>query len=411
MQITARNIRNNTTTYQIARLSNGWLVTCYGINDSDYQFIRSTDNGATWQDLCKLTHTSGPSSDYTLSIDAILADGNNVFVVFGYGDINDNDRVNTVYFTPASVTTATNLYTMRTAGSINPWFSISKAKLLYGRYQYLEETLTIGTPNTLYKRHISSNTTSPPIPGTAYISGNQNADAQKGDSDIIALADGQEWIFYGSANVLMLRRRLTANGTMQAVQNLATLATGYTITRVNVVESSGTHYVFFAYKNTAGTLRGLAYITTKDGLTFTSMVTLLSEPYASTSTQNLDFDVVVGTNGIALLMAIPNGANRLLYAGKLKSGLFTTKQLSGVTVLNSILNVIRAIALSGKDFYFSASLSNGTSVVNVRLDVDGIKTMIANVWTNIEQGYRHNGTTWQEQNGKRNNSGSYQDIT
>lgn len=411
MQITAKNIRNNITTYQVARLSNGRLVTCYDLNSSDFQFIWSADNGATWQDLCRLYHTSGPNSDYILSMNAIIVDGLNVFVSFGYGDINDNDRVNTVYFTPSAVTTSTNLYTIRTAGSISSWLSIKKVKLLHGKYQYLQETLTIGSPNTLYKRHISSNTTTPQNAGTAYISGSQNADAQKGDSDIIALVDGQEWIFYGSANTLMLRRRLTANGALQAAQVMATITTGLTITRVNVIESGGTYYAFFSYKNAAGTSRGLAYVTTTNGSTFTPMVTLLNDPYTTTSTQNLDFDVIVGTNGIGLLMAIPNGANRLLYAGGLKNNLLKLQQLTGVTVPNSILDVIRVIALIGKDFYFSATLSNGTSVVNVRLDVDGIKTMVANVWTSVEQGYRLNGSSWQEQNGKRNNNGSYQDIT
>lgn len=410
MAILARNIKNGVITQQIARLSNGWLVTCYSLNSSDYQFIRSIDGGKTWQDLCRLFHTSGPNTDYVLSMNAILADGANVFVVFGYGDINDNDRVNTVYFTPASVTTTTNLYTMRTAGSIISWFSVTKAKLLYGRYQYLEETLNIGSPNTLYKRHISSNTTASPIPGTAYISGSQNADAQKGDSDIHALADGQEWIFYGSANYLMLRRRLSANATMQTAQTLVTAASNNRISRINVIELKGTHYVFFSWMSIDGSNRGFGYVTTTDGLTFSSLVTLLNNPYSTTSTQAIDFDVLLEGNRVCLLLAIPNGANRILYSGKFQNGALQVKSSGQTVANNNVFYVIRAIASNNREHYFSATLDNGTNVVQVSLDVEGIKMSVNGLWTNIDQAYRYNGTLQQEQNGKQMVNGVWKDI-
>lgn len=402
------------STGQVIQLSTGWLITYYQINDDDSQFIYSTNEGASWSNLCRLYYPSGSSTDYVLAIDSIIADGANVMVVFGYGDINNNDRLSSVYFNPTTVNTSTNLYNLATHGGIHAWLGVDKARLEHGRYQYLQSSLVYDDWGiaTRYKRHISTTNTSPPFGGSAYLSSSSSA-VMTGDADLVSFANGEAWVFYGSSNTLQLRRRLTPTGAFQTAQILTTLADAtMRITRVNVVEQNGTIYVFFSWRNTANTSVGFGYMKTNDGLTFSSLVTLLDNPYSTTSDQFIDFDLLVDGNNVAFLLAIPNGANRLLYTGKFHNDVFTTKS-TGLSVANAIstLQVIQRVTVNNRLLLFTAKLANGTNLTKFRLDVDGIKQLVSGSWTNIEQAQRFNGSTWQEQNGKLMVSSVWKDIT
>ncbi|MCR8656920.1 hypothetical protein [Paenibacillus endoradicis] len=415
MAITTNLINNGSIVPQVTRLSNGWLVTAYLASKNNYQLIYSNNEGVTWLDLCKLDAgtTSNPDFDYVISIKTILGNGTMVHVTGSYGDTNDNDRLFTCYFDATTILPTTNIYSSRSNGSSSPYTNVDFAKLMHGNYHYLQTSMTEGsTSNTYYKRHASLTTTAAPNLGAAYVSGTSSDSARNGASEVHAIASGETWIIYGTSNILAVRRKLTLNGGLQAMQTVATLPVGHYIRRINAVEFNGTVYIFFSYLIANNTAPVLAYVTTTNGVSFSAVSVLLNSPFQSTSVQHLDFDVIVDGNSVGFLLAIPNGANRLLYTGKFSAGILTIKS-TGLTVTNAngYTRSIHSVAINNRLLYFIANLDNGSNLIKFNLDVEGIKMLVNGVWSNIEQGNRNNGATWQAQNGRQLVNGTWKEIT
>lgn len=403
------NIIANGYTGQVARLSNGWLVYIYYVSSNNYQLKVSKNDGATWSDLCILD--AGYSLDYVVSVAGLVSNGNNLLVAGSYSATNDNqDRTFSCYFDATTVTSTTNLYNSNSIGVYKPYINLRAVKLLYGTYHYLQRYLTSSSNTLSYTHAVSTTNSASTSTGVVYVSGTQNTPAVATDSDVHGLASGESWILYSTSNTLNIRRRLST-GAYQTAQLIATLTTGYYIRRIRAVEHNGLVYVFFSYLSADNANVGLGYVTTSDGITFSTVKNLLSNPFATTSTQHLDFDVIVDGNNIGFLLAIPNGANRTLYTGKFRSNSLTIKS-TGLTVPNKTFYAysIRNVAISNRLLYFTVDFDS-TNLVKFRLDVDGIRQLVSGTWTNLEQANRYNGSTWQEQNGKRMNSSAWNDIT